>query len=55
MGETPYSPSGILPQALASTFGRRPHWLGYTDKTHEGGLETLGFIVLTYLTQPRFC
>ncbi|MEH2422968.1 MAG: hypothetical protein V7K48_19250 [Nostoc sp.] len=36
--ETPYSPSlrdaprtGILRQALASPFGRRPHWLGYTN------------------------
>ncbi|MEH2466196.1 hypothetical protein [Nostoc sp.] len=25
--ETPYSPSGILRQALASPFGRRPRWL----------------------------
>ncbi|WP_298909445.1 hypothetical protein [uncultured Nostoc sp.] len=26
-GETPYSPLGILRQALAFPFGRRPRWL----------------------------
>ncbi|MEH1830738.1 MAG: hypothetical protein V7L29_01290 [Nostoc sp.] len=26
-GGNPYSPLGILRQALASPFGRRPHWL----------------------------
>ncbi|MBN3939055.1 MAG: hypothetical protein V7L21_03665 [Nostoc sp.] len=46
---------GETPLALASPFGRRPHWLGYTDKTHlsYGTLRERGFQILRVRADGR--
>ncbi|MEH2468496.1 hypothetical protein [Nostoc sp.] len=48
MGGTPYSPTGILRQALASPFGRRPDCLTISNQRNIYAVFLLTFTTLLY-------